>query len=95
MCNEIEEGRKLPSLNALKEVNPRDSSMEVALIHISTDSGVKMLEDKALEYYYTSGCTLELAEQRGEQPYQQRVRTRNNFVVNPLAGIGSNSRNGH
>lgn len=61
MCNEIEDGRKLPSLNALKEVNPRDSSMEVVLIDKSTDSGLKMLEDKALEYYYTSGCTLELA----------------------------------
>lgn len=36
-----------------------------------------------------------LAEQRGEQIYQQRARTHSNFVVNPLAEIGSNSRSGH
>lgn len=38
MCNELEEGRRMPSLMALKQVEPTDTSMEVVLIDQCGDS---------------------------------------------------------
>ncbi|KAG9440200.1 hypothetical protein H6P81_020365 [Aristolochia fimbriata] len=61
MCNELEEGSRLPSLGALKAVDPSDSSMEVILVDKSTDVRLKQLEDVALELYFGSGHGLELA----------------------------------
>ncbi|XP_068657061.1 serine/threonine-protein kinase CTR1 [Aristolochia californica] len=61
MCNELEEGSRLPSLAALKAVDPVDSSMEVILVDKSKDIRLKQLEDVALELYFASGHNLELA----------------------------------
>lgn len=62
MCNESEEGRTLPTLVALRAVDPMESSMEVVLVDKPGDPGLKMLEEKALEYYYALGVSLELVK---------------------------------
>lgn len=66
MCNELDEGRRLPSLAQLKAVDPMDSLMEVVLVDGYVDADLKELEDKALELYYGLGNTLELVEQLGK-----------------------------
>ncbi|XP_077234114.1 protein kinase superfamily protein [Tasmannia lanceolata] len=66
MCNELEEGRRLPPLAALKAVDPHDSLMEVVLFDRYGDSRLKKLEDKALELYYGLGNTIELVEKLGK-----------------------------
>lgn len=62
MCNESEEGKRLPTLVSLRAVDPRESSMEVVLVDKAADPGLKVLEDKALEYFYASGISLELVK---------------------------------
>ncbi|XP_010914327.1 serine/threonine-protein kinase CTR1 isoform X3 [Elaeis guineensis] len=62
MCNESEEGRRMPLLMALKAVDPTDSSLEVVLVDRHGDSGLMKLENRALELYYASGITLELVK---------------------------------
>ncbi|XP_058069386.1 serine/threonine-protein kinase CTR1-like isoform X2 [Magnolia sinica] len=66
MCNELEEGRQLPSLAALRAVDPSDSQMEVVLFDKREDICLKELEDKALELYYGLGNTLKLVEKLGQ-----------------------------
>lgn len=65
MCNEADEGKRLPSLTALREVDSTESSMEVVLIDRHGDSNLTELERRALELYYASGITLELVEKLG------------------------------
>ncbi|XP_013607902.1 PREDICTED: serine/threonine-protein kinase CTR1 [Brassica oleracea var. oleracea] len=65
MCNDSEEGKKLPSLLLLKETEPRDTSMEVVLIDRREDSRLKEMEDKAHELYCSSENMLVLVEQLG------------------------------
>ncbi|XP_068667684.1 mitogen-activated protein kinase homolog D5-like [Aristolochia californica] len=48
MCNELEEGSKLPTLAALNAVDPTDLSMEVILVDKSNDVRLKRLNNKAL-----------------------------------------------
>ncbi|PSS17346.1 Serine/threonine-protein kinase isoform 2 [Actinidia chinensis var. chinensis] len=66
MCNDLEEGRRLPSLMALKAVEPSDSSMEVVLVDKYGDTRLKELEDKAQELYFASENTLVLVEKLGK-----------------------------
>ncbi|CAH2078071.1 unnamed protein product [Thlaspi arvense] len=65
MCNNSEEGKRLPSLVLLKETEPSDTSMEVVLIDRREDSRLKELEDKAHELYCSSDNMLVLVEQLG------------------------------
>ncbi|KAJ0239693.1 Protein kinase superfamily protein [Hirschfeldia incana] len=65
MCNDSEEGKKLPSLLLLKETEPSDTSMEVVLIDRREDSRLKEMEDKAHELYCASENMLVLVEQLG------------------------------
>lgn len=65
MCNESDEGRRLPSLEQLKAVDPIDSLMEVVLVDKYGDARLKDLEDEALDLYYGLGNTLELVQQLG------------------------------
>ncbi|MQL73837.1 hypothetical protein Taro_006222 [Colocasia esculenta] len=62
MCNESEEGRRLPSLTALKAVDPGDSSMEVVLVDRQNDSRLKELEERALELSKNLGLTMDLVK---------------------------------
>lgn len=66
MCNELEEGRRMPSLMALKQVEPTDMSMEVVLIDQCGDSQLRKLEYKAQEIYFSAENTLVLAEKLGK-----------------------------
>ncbi|KAL5988448.1 hypothetical protein ACLOJK_036212 [Asimina triloba] len=66
MCNEFEEGRRLPSLAALRAVDPRDSPIEVVLFDKREDMHLRWLEDKALELQYCLGYTLELVDKLGK-----------------------------
>lgn len=66
MCNEMEEGRRLPPLMALKAVEPSETSMEVVLVDIHEDSRLKQLQDKAQELYCASENTLVLVEKLGK-----------------------------
>ncbi|KAF6160628.1 hypothetical protein GIB67_019568 [Kingdonia uniflora] len=67
MCNEFEEGRRLPSLMSLKDVDPSNTSMEVVLIDKRGDLRLKELEDKARELNYAaSGNTFLLVEKLGK-----------------------------
>lgn len=66
MCNETEDGRRTPSLMALKEIEPGDTSMEVVLIDRRGDSKLRELEDKAQEIYFAAENTLVLAEKLGK-----------------------------
>ncbi|KAF5195260.1 serine/threonine-protein kinase CTR1-like, partial [Thalictrum thalictroides] len=66
MCNEFEEGRRMPSLMALKDVDPSDASMEVVLVDRRGDLRLKELEDKAQELSYASENALVLVEELGK-----------------------------
>ncbi|EEF48642.1 map3k delta-1 protein kinase, putative [Ricinus communis] len=66
MCNDEEEGRRLPPLMSLKEIEPSDTSMEVVLVDGLGDSRLKELEDKAHELYCASENTLVLVEKLGK-----------------------------
>lgn len=66
MCNDLEEGRRLPSLMALKAIEPSDSSMEVVLVDRYGDTRLMELENKAQELYFASESTLVLVEKLGK-----------------------------
>ncbi|XP_050207065.1 serine/threonine-protein kinase CTR1 isoform X2 [Mercurialis annua] len=66
MCNDEEEGRQLPPLMSLKEIEPSETSMEVVLIDGRGDSRIKELEDKAHELYCASENTMVLVEKLGK-----------------------------
>ncbi|XP_057986939.1 serine/threonine-protein kinase CTR1 [Hevea brasiliensis] len=66
MCNDEEEGRRLPPLISLREIEPSEASMEVVLIDGRGDSRLKELEDKAHEIYRASESTLVLVERLGK-----------------------------
>ncbi|KAJ1424750.1 Serine-threonine/tyrosine-protein kinase, catalytic domain [Sesbania bispinosa] len=66
MCNDVEEGRRIPTLMALKAIEPSETSMEVVLVDRHEDSRLKLLHDKAQELYCASENTLVLVEQLGK-----------------------------
>ncbi|XP_057773212.1 serine/threonine-protein kinase CTR1-like isoform X1 [Salvia miltiorrhiza] len=66
MCNEVEEGRRMPSLIALSNVEPNDSSLEVILVDRRGDSQLRELEDKAQEIYFSAESNITLAEELGK-----------------------------
>ncbi|XVE95172.1 hypothetical protein REPUB_Repub02eG0073200 [Reevesia pubescens] len=66
MCNEFEEGRRLPPLMSLKEIEPSETSMEVVLVDKRCDKRLKELEDKAQELYCASENTLVFVEKLGK-----------------------------
>ncbi|KAL8492267.1 hypothetical protein ACS0TY_023775 [Phlomoides rotata] len=66
MCNDSEEGRRMPSLMALRTVDPTDSSLEVILVDRRGDSQLRELEDKAQEIYFSAESNLVLAEKLGK-----------------------------
>ncbi|XP_047327768.1 serine/threonine-protein kinase CTR1-like [Impatiens glandulifera] len=66
MCNDHEEGKRLPSLVALKAVEPSDPSMEVVIIDRNGDSRLRELEDKAQQLYFTSKRSSVLVEKLGK-----------------------------
>ncbi|KDP41493.1 hypothetical protein JCGZ_15900 [Jatropha curcas] len=66
MCNDEDEGRRLPSLMSLKEIEPSQTSMEVVLVDGRGDSRLKELEDKAHELYCASENTLVFVEKLGK-----------------------------
>ncbi|GLT79927.1 hypothetical protein SLA2020_513930 [Shorea laevis] len=66
MCNDLEEGNRLPPLMSLKEIEPSETSMEVILIDRRGDSRLKELEEKAQELYCASENTLVLVEKLGK-----------------------------
>lgn len=66
MCNDLEEGRQLPPLVALKAVEPGDTTMEVVLVDGRGDSRLKELEYKAQELYCASDNTFMLVEKLGK-----------------------------
>ncbi|XAR62072.1 Non-specific serine/threonine protein kinase [Bertholletia excelsa] len=66
MCNDLEEGKRMPSLMALKAVEPGDTSMEVVLVDRHGDTRLRELEDKAQELYFASENTMVLVEKLGK-----------------------------
>ncbi|KAL6578422.1 hypothetical protein OROMI_010750 [Orobanche minor] len=66
MCNDLEEGKRMPSLMALKTVDPNDTTLEVTLLDRHGDSQLRELEDKAQEIYFSAESTLVLAEKLGK-----------------------------
>lgn len=66
MCNEMENGKRMPSLMSLKAVEPSDSLMEVVLVDRHGDSRLKELENKAQELSSTSENTSVLVEKLGK-----------------------------
>ncbi|XP_043711725.1 serine/threonine-protein kinase CTR1-like isoform X2 [Telopea speciosissima] len=66
MCNDLEEGRRLPPLLSLKSVDPSDTSMEVVLVDRRGDLRLMELEAKARELYNASANTLMLVEKLGK-----------------------------
>ncbi|KAK9136155.1 hypothetical protein Syun_015485 [Stephania yunnanensis] len=66
MCNEFEDGRRLPPLVSLKAVDPAETSMEVLVVDRRGDFRLKELENKARELHYASGNTLVLVEKLGK-----------------------------
>ncbi|XP_010527361.2 PREDICTED: serine/threonine-protein kinase CTR1-like [Tarenaya hassleriana] len=66
MCNNVEEGTRLPSPMLLKEIEPSETSMEVVLIDRREDSRLKELEDKAHELCCASENRLVLVEKLGK-----------------------------
>lgn len=66
LCNEFEEGRRLPPLMSLKAILPCDTSMEVVLFDRQGDARLRDLEDKAQELYFSAENTLVLAGKLGK-----------------------------
>ena len=66
MCNDVEEGTSLPSLMALKAVDPIDTSMEVVLVDRRGDSMLRKLEDKAQVVYFAAESPLMLVGELGK-----------------------------
>ncbi|XP_048331690.1 serine/threonine-protein kinase CTR1 isoform X2 [Ziziphus jujuba] len=66
MCNDPEEGKRLPPLMSLKAIEPSETSMEVVLIDKRGDSRLKELQDKAQELYCAAENTLVLVEKLGK-----------------------------
>ncbi|XP_051150643.1 serine/threonine-protein kinase CTR1-like isoform X3 [Andrographis paniculata] len=66
MCNDMEEGRRMPSLMALKAVDPEEASVEVILVDRRGDSQLRELEDKAQEIYFSAESMFVLAEKLGK-----------------------------
>ncbi|CAN1145963.1 Serine/threonine-protein kinase CTR1 [Linum perenne] len=66
MCNDEEQGRKLPTLMALREIDPSNTTMEVVLVDKRADSRLRELEDKAQELFSASENTLVLVEKLGK-----------------------------
>ena len=66
MCNDLEEGKRLPSLVALKAVEPSDTLMEVVLVDSQEDSRLRALEAKAQEIYHNAENTFVLVEKIGK-----------------------------
>lgn len=66
MCNDVEEGRRMPSLTALKDVDPSDASMEVILVDKRGDLRLKELEEIAQKLSYASENALVLVEELGK-----------------------------
>ncbi|KAM7516906.1 hypothetical protein LguiA_006489 [Lonicera macranthoides] len=66
LCNEFEEGRRLPPLMSLRAILPCDTSMEVVLIDRQGDARLRDLEDKAQELYFSAENTLVLAGKLGK-----------------------------
>lgn len=66
MCNELEEGGTMPSLMALRTIEPNDSPLEVILVDRRGDSQLRELEDKAQEIYFSAESSLALAERLGK-----------------------------
>ncbi|XP_022941333.1 serine/threonine-protein kinase CTR1-like [Cucurbita moschata] len=66
MCNDFEEGRRLPPLMSLKTIEPSETSMEVVLVDRRGDSRLKELEEKAQELYCASENTVVLVEKLGK-----------------------------
>ncbi|TQD70096.1 hypothetical protein C1H46_044370 [Malus baccata] len=66
MCNDVEEGKKIPSLMSLKEVKPGETSMEVLLVDKNDDVRLKELQDKAHRLSCTTESTLVLVEKLGK-----------------------------
>ncbi|XP_062027815.1 serine/threonine-protein kinase CTR1 isoform X2 [Rosa rugosa] len=66
MCNDVEEGKRLPSLMSLRAIKPAETSMEVVLVDKHGDSRLKELQDKAQELYCASENTLVLVEKLGK-----------------------------
>ena len=60
MCNAAEEGRRLPSLAALRAVDATESSLEVVLVDKGADSVLLDLERRALDLVRALGVTLDL-----------------------------------
>ncbi|KAK3038307.1 hypothetical protein RJ639_031403 [Escallonia herrerae] len=66
LCNEEDEGRRLPSLAALKAVDPSDTTMEVVLVDLREDLRLRELQDKAQELCFAAECTRVLVENLGK-----------------------------
>ncbi|GAV66851.1 Pkinase_Tyr domain-containing protein/EDR1 domain-containing protein [Cephalotus follicularis] len=67
MCNDSEEGARVPPLMSLREIEPSDeTSMEVLLVDRRLDSRLKDLQDKAQELYCSSENTLMLVQKLGK-----------------------------
>ncbi|KAA8528367.1 hypothetical protein F0562_035722 [Nyssa sinensis] len=66
MCNDLEEGKRMPPLMAFKALEPSDTSMEVVLVDRRGDARLKELENKAQELYFASESTLVLVEKLGK-----------------------------
>ncbi|PWA59556.1 serine/threonine-protein kinase CTR1 [Artemisia annua] len=62
MCNDSDEGKRMPSLKELKAVEASTASMEVILVDRYKDSRLRDLEDIAQELYFSAENTLMLAE---------------------------------
>ena len=60
MCHVAEEGRRLPSLAALRAVDATESSLEVVLVDKGADSVLLDLERRALNLVRALGVTLYL-----------------------------------
>ncbi|MCO5574518.1 hypothetical protein L7F22_028303 [Adiantum nelumboides] len=66
LCNETKEGGRLPSLDALRKVDPSDSSMEVVLFDRRGDPHLRDLEIKARTLSSKGVSVIDLAESVGK-----------------------------
>ncbi|KAH9297612.1 hypothetical protein KI387_029294 [Taxus chinensis] len=66
ICNNLDEGHQMPSLELLRSVDVTDSSMEVIVIDKQGDSHFRELENKALALAYDSNNNRQVVEELGK-----------------------------
>ncbi|KAK1291604.1 Serine/threonine-protein kinase CTR1 [Acorus calamus] len=91
-CKDSDDRHNMPTLSALRAIDPMESSMEVILVDRSSDPFLRELEVKALALLDASGMTLDLVEGLAKLVSTcmgKKVRIYRRSVVLPIGSLSA------